>query len=81
MQQLYPYFAIYRGPRKSEELLKYIYSHAQALAEIQDINERLKKEVGDMVINTSKNIEEASRIANNIVSHIDTFLKKGRQYE
>ena len=41
MQPLYPYFAIYRGPKKAEELRKYIYSHAQALNNIGEKNKEI----------------------------------------
>ena len=58
MQPLYPYFAIYRGPKKAEELRKYIYSHAQALNNIGEKNKEIKEKVTILTDSCSKNINE-----------------------
>ena len=75
MQPLYPYFAIYRGPKKAEELRKYIYSHAQALDNIAVENRKIKENVVKLTDSSYKNINECvSKLA-----YVKDYIKYHRK--
>jgi hypothetical protein len=78
MQPLYPYFAIYRGAKKTDELLKYIYSHAQALCEIQRANEDVKEQSLNVLDTHMANIKHNDKLVCTIKSNIEAYLK-GRE--
>ena len=44
MPYLYPYISIYRGPKKGEELRKYLISHMKGMDEVALNNKNLSAE-------------------------------------
>ena len=78
MQPLYPYFAIHRGPKMTEEFLKYLYSHAQTLNEVQQMNISLEKDTREIVDLQAKNVDEYIRLISFAKNNIEAYLK-GRE--
>lgn len=75
MQPLYPYFAIHRGPKMTEEFLKYLYSHAQALNEIQKMNVSLEENSGKIIDLQANNMKENIKLISLAKCNIEAYLK------
>lgn len=80
MQPLYPYFAIYRGPKKTEELKKYIYSHAQALTEIGELSDNLKAKVKQTTLDCNNIINENAALISHAKSVINAYIKGSERF-
>ena len=77
MQPLYPYFAIYRGPKMEEDFKKYLYSHAQALSDIQTDNILLKEKVGQTNSTCIAHINTNAALVMQAKDNIKAYLRGG----
>ena len=71
MPYFYPYISIYRGPKKGEELKKYLISHMKSMDEVAENNKTLSMELNNLL--TNFNLQQAE--SNREINHLTALLK------
>lgn len=75
MPYLYPYIAIYRGPKKGDEMKKYLISHMKGMDEVVIKEENLSLEFRQTLNMFDQQQTEANRQINHLTELIHTLHK------